>query len=215
MLVYGANTPLGSRTIVCRLHSSSSCSLMRVLMPSPKSVPSGRTIAARPPGFEQLHDEHEEQVGRLPGAEVGREVVLDPVLLHARRTGGFVRITSTGPSGRSRAAAGRACCRGGCRVGTSMPWTIMFVTQSRCGSGFFSTPRMLACSCAPVRRRSSTSPPHVLDRAGEEAAGAARRVEDVSPSCGFDHVDGELGGGPRRVELARVAGALKVLRICS
>ena len=58
-------------------------------MPSPKSVPSGRTIAARPPSLEQLHDEHEEQVGGLPGAELGREVVLDAVLFHAaeRRVG--------------------------------------------------------------------------------------------------------------------------------
>ena len=32
--------------------------------------------------------------------------------------------------------------------GTSMPWNIMFVTHSRCGSGFFSTPRMLPWSCS-------------------------------------------------------------------
>ena len=27
-----------------------------------------------------------------------------------------------------------------------MPWNIMLVTHSKCGSGFFSTPRMLFCS---------------------------------------------------------------------
>ncbi len=34
-------------------------------------------------GLEELHDEHEEQVGGLAGAEIGREVRLDAVLLHA------------------------------------------------------------------------------------------------------------------------------------
>ncbi len=44
-------TLLGSRTIVWRLHSSSKCSFSLVLTPSPKSVPSGRTTAARPMGL--------------------------------------------------------------------------------------------------------------------------------------------------------------------
>src|SRR2546422_149941 len=35
--------------MVWRLHFSRSSCLMRVLMPSPKSVPSGSTIAPRPP----------------------------------------------------------------------------------------------------------------------------------------------------------------------
>ena len=42
MLVYGAKTPFGNRMIVWRLHSSRSRCLMRVLMPSPKRVPSGK-----------------------------------------------------------------------------------------------------------------------------------------------------------------------------
>jgi hypothetical protein len=50
MLAYGLNTLLGRRTIVWRLHSSSRCSFSRVFTPSPKSVPSGSTTAARPPG---------------------------------------------------------------------------------------------------------------------------------------------------------------------
>ena len=67
--------------MVWRLHSSIRCSLSRVLTPSPNSVPSGSTTAARPPGFEQADDEGEEQVGRLAGAEVLREVALDAVFL--------------------------------------------------------------------------------------------------------------------------------------
>ncbi len=48
MSVYGANTPHGNRTMVCRLKSVSSCSLIRAQMPSPNSVPLGTTTAARP-----------------------------------------------------------------------------------------------------------------------------------------------------------------------
>ncbi len=51
---------------------------------------------------------------------------------------------------------------------------------------------------------------HVLDGAGEEAAGAAGGVEDGLAQPGVDHVHHELGDGPRGVELARVAGALQV-----
>ena len=51
----------------------------------------------------------------------------------------------------------------------------------------------------------------MLDGAGEEAAGAAGRVEDRLAELGVDHVDHELGDGARRVELAGVAGALQVL----
>jgi hypothetical protein len=94
-------------------------------------------------------------------------------------------------------------------VGTSMPCTIMFVTHSRCGSGFFSTPRMLACSfasCSGV----FTVRADVLDGAGEEAAGAAGRVEHDLAEARVHHVDGELRDGAGRVVLARVAGALEV-----
>jgi hypothetical protein len=46
--VYGANTPFGSRTTVCRLNCVSSSCLIRPHNPSPKSVPLGTTTAARP-----------------------------------------------------------------------------------------------------------------------------------------------------------------------
>jgi hypothetical protein len=86
----------------------------------------------------------------------------------------------------------------------------MLVTASRCGSGFFSTPRMLACSRASCSASSPRALAHVLDGAGEEAAGAAGRVEDDLAQARVDHVDGELGDGARRVVLARVARALQV-----
>ena len=67
--------------MVWRLHSSIRCSLSRVFTPSPNSEPSGSTTAARPSGFEQADDQGEEQVGRLAGLEMLREVGLDAVLL--------------------------------------------------------------------------------------------------------------------------------------
>ena len=62
---------------------------MRVFTPSPNSVPSGSTMPARPPGLSSFMMQHEKQVGRLAGAELGGEVGLDAVLLHAaeRRVG--------------------------------------------------------------------------------------------------------------------------------
>jgi hypothetical protein len=82
-----------------------------------------------------------------------------------------------------------------------------------CGSCFFSTPRMLACSTA------SCSVFHLLaqvfDGADQEAAGAGGRVEHLFAQLRVDHVHHELGDGARGVELARVAGALQVARIFS
>ena len=51
MVVYGANTPLGKRTMVCSLQSRSSSFFSVPLMPSPKRNPSGSTTAARPFSF--------------------------------------------------------------------------------------------------------------------------------------------------------------------
>ena len=52
---------------------------------------------------------------------------------------------------------------------------------------------------------------HVADGAGEEAAGAARRIEQGLARLGVDHPDHERGHGARRVVLARVAGRLQVV----
>lgn len=49
MPVYGAKTPLGKRTIVCRLKSSKSSCLIFAATPSANSTPFGTTTAARPP----------------------------------------------------------------------------------------------------------------------------------------------------------------------
>ena len=51
MSVYGAKTPSGSRTTVCRLHSFSSCFLMRAPTPSPNRTLFGTTMPQRPPSL--------------------------------------------------------------------------------------------------------------------------------------------------------------------
>ena len=56
---------------------------------------------------------------------------------------------------------------------------------------------------------------HVADGAGQEAAGAAGRVEQDLAGLRVDAVGHEGGDGAGRVVLARVAGDCRSLRICS
>jgi len=95
-------------------------------------------------------------------------------------------------------------------LGTSMPWSIRLVVQSRCGSCFFSMPRMQSAMALVVRAGVPVDlPVQVVDGGGEEAAGAAGRIQHhlalVEP--GVDSLDHELGDGARGVELAGIAGA--------
>ena len=99
MGVYGAKTPLGRRTIVCRLNSVRSCSLMRAQTPSPNSVPLGTTTAARPRrprrAASQLpHDELQEEQRRLAVCMSSGKLSLMPAS-SSPPNGGLVRITST------------------------------------------------------------------------------------------------------------------------
>ena len=82
--------------------------------------------------------------------------------------------------------------------------------QSRCGSGFFSTPRMHVLEALLVGGGLDVVLADVLDGAGEKAAGAAGGVEDVFAQLRVDALDHELGDGARGVVLAGVAGALEV-----
>ncbi len=51
----------------------------------------------------------------------------------------------------------------------------------------------------------------VFQRAGEKAASAAGRVENLFAQARIYLIDHELGDGARRVELARITGALQIL----
>ena len=87
----------------------------------------------------------------------------------------------------------------------------MLVTQSMCGSCFFSMARRPACIFCSSFGRLDVALAHVADGAGEEAAGAAGGVEEDFAGLGVDAVGHEGGDGAGGVVLARVAGALQVV----
>ena len=84
------------------------------------------------------------------------------------------------------------------------------MTHSRCGSGFFSTPRIDRLSRSASSVVCTYLAADVLQRADQEAAGAGGRVQHHAVQLGVGHVDHELGHGARGVVLAGVAGALQV-----
>ena len=55
------------------------------MTPSPKSGAVGQDHSCPAAGFQQSHDQSEEQVGRLAGSEVLGEVALDAVFLAAAK----------------------------------------------------------------------------------------------------------------------------------
>jgi hypothetical protein len=56
---------------------------MRVLMPSPNRKAVGQHHGGAAAGLQQLHDQHQEQVGGFTGAEGGRKIRFYAVLFHA------------------------------------------------------------------------------------------------------------------------------------
>jgi hypothetical protein len=64
-------------------------------------------------GLEDFHDEHEEEVGGLAGAELGGKIRLDAILLHAAKGRVGADEHSRVPSDSSREGGGRGCCRDG------------------------------------------------------------------------------------------------------
>ncbi|MCY1532068.1 hypothetical protein D9M68_673140 [compost metagenome] len=117
---------------------------MRLLMPSPNRKPSGSTTAARPPSFSRcmISTRNRSAVSRVRKA-AGKLVSIPSSSMPPN--GGLATMQCTrslGPqliSGLLRVLSWRIW------LGTSMPCRIMLVVASRCGSGFFSTPKMLAC----------------------------------------------------------------------
>ena len=81
MLAYGLNTLLGSRTMVCRLHSSIKCSLSRVLNSFAEERAVGQHHGSPSFWLENADDESQEKVRGLAGLEVLGEVAFDPVFL--------------------------------------------------------------------------------------------------------------------------------------
>ena len=171
--------------------------------------PIGEDQSAAPTGFEQGHHEDEEQVGRLPCAERLGEVVLDAVLFHAaeRRVGDdqihavlrAVVAERPGqrvvvPDVRRHLDAVEDHVRHTQEVRHRL---LLNAEDARLEQGF-------------VLRALHVLLPHVFDSAGEEAAGAARRIEHLLRELRVDLIDDELRDGTRRVVLARIPRALEV-----
>ena len=105
--------------------------------------------------------------------------------------------------------SGKRSAFSGSISGYSRPCSRRFIWQSRYGSGLASHAeecfasadgcglrRVLHCFCK------------MLEGLHQEAAGAAGRIENVSPRRGFSDVDHESHHGARRVELAGIAGGV-------
>ena len=93
-----------------------------------------------------------------------------------------------------------------------MPCSSMLVTQSMCGSCFFSHGAQGLLHLLFVVWRLHVALAHVADGAGEKAAGAAGGIEEDLARLRVDAIGHEGGDGAGRVVLARVAGALQVVQ---
>ena len=184
--------------------------MSRVFTPSPNSEPSGSTTAARPPGFKQADDEREEQVRRLARAEVLREVRLDAVLLPPAegRIGQDdvhavgLRVADVGPRQ---------------RVVVAHEARVLDAVQQHVGDAEHVRKLLLLHRAQGGLHLLLVFGPlhialaHVVDGAGEKAAGAAGRIEQDFAGVRVDPVCHEGGDGARRVVFARVARRLQVV----
>lgn len=132
--------------MVCRLHSLSSF-LDAALNAFTEEEAIWQHHGGAATVLEQVHDQHQEQIGGFPGAEGGGEVGFDAVFFHSaeRRVGDDALDPLARPPVDQGASRVLSCL---IWLGTSMPCSTMLVVASRCGSGFFSTPKMLACRIA-------------------------------------------------------------------
>ncbi len=160
-------------------------------------------------GLEDLHEEHEEEVGGLAGAELGGVVGLDAVLLHAteRRVGddavhALLRAPVAQGTGEGVVVADVGGDVDAVQEEIGHAQDVREVLLLDAGEAVLNFPlvglglRLFA---------------QVLDGADEEAAGAAGGIEDGLAKAGVDLLHDELGDGARGVELAGVARGLEVL----
>ena len=169
----------------------------------------GQHEAGAAAGLEDLHEEHEEEVGGLAGAELGGEVGLDAVLLHAAegRVGDDdVHALLRAPVAQ-RAGEGVVVADVGGHV-DAVQQQIGHAQDVRQVLLLDAGEAVLDGALVGLGLRLLAQ---VLDGADEEAAGAAGGVEDGLAEARIDLLDDELGDGARGVELAGVARGLEVL----
>ena len=159
-------------------------------------------------GLEDLHQEHEEEVGSLAGAELGGVVGLDAVLLHA--TEGWVGDDNVHALLRAPVAQ-----RAGEGVVVADIGGDVDSVQEEIGHAQDVREVLLLDAGEAVLDGALVGLglgllPQMLDGADEEAAGAAGGVEDGLAEAGIDLLNDELSDGARGVELAGVTRGLKV-----
>ena len=181
---------------------------MRVFTPSPNSVPSGSTRPGAAAGLEQLHEQHEEQIGGFAGAELGREVGFDAVFFHAAER----RIGDDDIHALLRAPVAQRARQ---RVVVPHVGGDVDAVQQQVGHAQHMRQVLLLDAGEAVLDVALVGfglglLAQVFDGTGEEAAGAAGRVEDGFAELRVDLFDDELRDGTRRVEFAGVARGLQV-----
>ena len=159
-------------------------------------------------GLEDLHEEHEEEVGGLAGAELGGVVGLDAVLLHAAEG----RVGDDDVHALLRAPVAQGAGEG---VVVADVGGDVDAVQEEIGHAQDVRQVLLFDAGEAVLDGALVGLglgllAEVLDGADEEAAGAAGGIEDGLAEAGIDLLDDELGDGARGVELAGVARGLEV-----
>ena len=212
----GANAGVGIEHAIGQAHNGVQVTLgeQRFLDAGLNAFTEERAVGQHQPGaaarLEDLHEQHEKEVGGLAGAELGGKVGLDAVLLHAAE--GRVGDDDI------HALLGRPVAqRAGQRVVVAHIGGDVDAVQQQIGHAedvrqvllldareafldkALRRPRSLpACAGARWRRRGSRR--------------CRRRDREWSPpQARIDLLDDELGHGARGVELTRVAGGLEVL----
>jgi len=159
--------------------------------------------------FEQLHDQHQEEIGGFAGAEGGGEVSFDAVFFHATER----RVGDNAVDPLFRAPADQRTGQG---VVVADLVRHLDAVQDHVGGGQQVRQRLLLHTIdarlqgALVLGGFYITAALVLDGASEKAARATGRVHYLLVQFGVDHAHHELGDRPRRVELARVAGVLQI-----
>jgi len=160
-------------------------------------------------GLEELHDEDEEEVGGLAGAEIGGKVGLDAVFLHAAEGwvgGDEVHALLRAPIA-ERAGEGVVVADVGGNIDAveeeiGEAEDVREVLLLNAGEAFLDGGLVYVELCLF---------PQVADEAGDEAAGAGGGIKELLAEARVQAVDDELGDGPWSIELTGIACGLEVL----
>jgi len=168
----------------------------------------GQNESGAAAGLENLHQEHEKEVGGFAGAELGGEIGLDAVLFHAAE--GRVGDDDIHALFRSPVAQGASQGVVVADVGGHVN-----AVQEEIGHAQHVREVLLLDAGEAFLDGAFVGfglglLAQMFDGADEETAGAAGGVEDGLAEAGVDLFDNELGDGAGSVEFTGVAGGLEV-----